>query len=294
VSEKQRQEAFREISRLAQEHDEPVYLSIDDIIVEKKKPSPKAKRPMEGTGWHYSHLAGKQVFGYQIFGSHISTENTSLCYSLCRCRPKNGSKIDMVVRIFDNLPKAGASVIALMDSWYTCQRLWDTAVEKGVTIIGALKTDRILYLNGKRCPAREYAISLPNDQYHLVKVSGHEYWVHRYEGALNGMKNAVVLLSFPKNSFGKSQALRLFICSDTILSDEEILTHYTHHWKIEIMFKQHKMYLGLKSFMVRSTKAIDRLLVILPLAHFFFLLLTAFRASLSEGICRFRALLGTF
>lgn len=36
------------------------------------------------------------------------------------------------------------------------------------------------------------------------------------------------------------------------------------------MFKRHKMYLGLKSFIVRFAKAIDCLLVILTLTHFFF------------------------
>ena len=294
VSEKQRQEGFRVVSQLAVESGAPVYLSIDDTVVEKKKPSSKAKRPMEGTGWHYSHLEGKQVFGYQIFGAHISTGNTALCYELRRCCPESGAKIDMAVQLLDALPETGAPVIALMDSWYTCQRLWDKVVEKGITMIGALKSNRILYPDGKRCPASEYALSLPNGQYHLVKVGGHEYWIHRYEGALNGIGHAAVLLSYPKNAFGKGQALRLFLCSDPSFSDDEILSHYTHRWKIEIMFKQHKMYLGLKSFMVRSAKAIDRLLVILPIAHFFFLSLSAFHAPLSTGIHLFRDLLCTF
>lgn len=187
-----------------------------------------------------------------------------------------------------------APVIALMDSWYTCQRLWDKAMEKGITMIGALKLNRILYPNGKRCPASEYVLSLPNGQYNLVKVGGQEYWVHRCEGALNGIGHAAVLFSYPKNAFGKEQALRLFLCSNTSFSDEEILYHYNRRWNIEIMFKQHKMYLGLRSFMVRSAKAIDRLLVILPLAHFFFLSLSAFHASLSAGIHLFSYLLCTF
>lgn len=108
----------------------------------------------------------------------------------------------------------------------------------------------------------EFPSTLDPHLYHLVKVGGHEYWVHRYEGALNGIGHAAVLLSYPKNSFGKGQALRLFLCSDPDFSDEEILSHYARRWKIEVMFKRHKMYLGLKSFMVRSAKAIDRLLVI--------------------------------
>ena len=90
------------------------------------------------------------------------------------------------------------------------------------------------------------------------------------------------------------KALRVFICSDFGLSDGEILSHYTHRWKIEVMFKQQKMYMGLKSFMVRSAIAIDRLFVILPLAHLFFIVLFDASLSLSAAIRRFRTLLCSF
>ena len=79
-------------------------------------------------------------------------------------------------------------------------------------------------------------------------MGGHEYWLHRYEGALNGIDKAVVLISYPKSAFGNKNALRVFICSDCGLADETILGHYTHRWKIEVMFKQQKMYMGLKSY----------------------------------------------
>lgn len=78
-------------------------------------------------------------------------------------------------------------------------------------------------------------------------MGGHEYWLHRYEGALNGIDKAVVLISYPKSAFGNKNALRVFVCSDCGLSDETILGYYTHRWKIEVMFKQQKMYMGLKS-----------------------------------------------
>ena len=136
---------------------------------------------MEGTGWHYSHLAGKQVFGYQVFGANISTGNVSLCYCLRRCCPENGSKIDMAVELLETLPETDARVIFQMDSWYTCKRLWDKAVEKGITLIAAMKTNRILFPDGHRRSAQDHAAMLPNDQYHLVTVGGHEYWIHRYE-----------------------------------------------------------------------------------------------------------------
>ena len=70
--------------------------------------------------------------------------------------------------------------------------------------------------------------------------------------------------------------------------------YITHRWKIEVMFKQQKMYLGLKSFMVRSAIATDRLFVILPLAHLFFIVLFDAALPLSAAIRRFRTLLGSF
>ena len=294
VSQQQQTEALRKADELAQTKGAPIYLSIDDTVIEKKKPSSRATRPMEGTGWHYSHLEGKQVFGYQVFGANISTGDFSLCYCLRRCCPENGSKIDMAVQLLDTLPETDARVILQMDSWYTCKALWDKALEKNITLIGAMKSNRILYPDGHRCSAQDYAAMLPNGQYHLVTVGGHEYWIHRYEGALNGIEKAVVLLSYPKDAFGSKKALRVFICSDFGLSDGEILSHYTHRWKIEVMFKQQKMYLGLKSFMVRSAIAIDRLFVILPLAHLFFIVLFDASLPLSAAIRRFRTLLCSF
>ena len=157
-----------------------------------------------------------------------------------------------------------------------------------------MKTNRILYPDGHRLSAKDYAAMLPYGQYHLVTVGGHEYWIHRYEGALNGIDQAVVPLSCPKDTFGSKNALRVFICSDLTLSDAEILAHYTHLWKIEVMFKQQKMYMGFKSFMVRSTKAIDRLFVILPLAHFFFMVFFDAQLPLSAALRRFRAFLCYF
>ena len=103
-----------------------------------------------------------------------------------------------------------------------------------------MKTNRILYPDGHRCSAPDLAATLPNGQYHLVTVGGHEYWIHRYEGALNGIDKAVVLLSYPKSAFGNKNALCMFVCSDCGLPDETILGHYTHRWKIEVMFKQQK------------------------------------------------------
>ena len=88
---------------------------------------------------------------------------------------------------------------------------------------------------------------------------------------------------------GKRNALRVFLCSDTSLSDQTILDYYTHRWTIEVFFRSHKRYLGLKSFMVRTAKAIDRLLLILSVAHFFFSCGLGLLLPFHSGLHRCRA-----
>ena len=158
----------------------------------------------------------------------------------------------------------------------------------------AMKTNRILYPEGKRVSAAELAASLDPGYFHPITVKSRTYMVYRYEGPLNKIDHAVVLLSYPADAIGKKSALRVFLCSDPSLSDEVILEYYSHRWSIEVMFRSHKRYTGLKSFMVRTTKALDRLLLILALAQFFFSCGLGRIVPFHSGIRLCRAAFGKF
>lgn len=184
----QRHKSFQTILSVAEKANQSVYLSIDDTVVPKKKPSRRAAHPMEGTGWHYSHLEGKKVYGYQIHSAIASTGSSTLCYSLRRCCPEHGTKVDMTVEVIDSIQESKIPIYVLMDSWYTNADVWNKCMEKKCHLIGAMKTNRILYPNGVRTSASDYASILTQDQFHLVTVKGREYYVHRYQGHLNKIK----------------------------------------------------------------------------------------------------------
>ena len=58
----------------------------------------------------------------------------------------------------------------------------------------------MLYPFGIKKKLSEFAVllSATRSNSHPVTVKGLEYYVHRYEGKLNGIENAVVLLSYPQ------------------------------------------------------------------------------------------------
>lgn len=85
----------------------------------------------------------------------------------------------------------------LCDSWYTSADIIQAFIRKVFFTVGALKTNRILYPAGYKMQVSELASymkeSMPS--IHTVTVGKRKYKVYRYEGPVNGVGKAVVLLS---------------------------------------------------------------------------------------------------
>ena len=108
------------------------------------------------------------------------------------------------------------------------EKIINTFAAGGFHTIGALKTNRMLYPFGFKKKLNEFAAFLTSTRsnFRLVTVKKQKYYVYRYEGKLNGIENAVVLLSYPEKAFGNPKALRAFLSTDVSLSLDETLSYY--------------------------------------------------------------------
>ena len=206
----------------------------------------------------------------QAVGVLLSCNGITLNYTMIMY-DKSVSKIDTVKQIAEELPTAPTSSYLLCDSWYVCEKVINAFICKGFHTVGALKTNRILYPYGTKMNVCEFAGKLIEakcrELFHLVTVKGRKYYVYRYEGNLNGIENAVVLLSYPAKSFGKEKALRAFISTNAALSDEEILDLYVVRWEIEVYFRDCKMKLAVDKYQIRSANGIKHFWLIASLAY---------------------------
>ena len=99
-------------------------------------------------------------------------------------------------------------------------------------------------------------------------MKGQKYYVYRYEGKLNDIEKAVVLICYPVSAFAQEKALRTFICTNTNLaSDEEILNLYAVRWEIEVYFRDCKNKLAIDKYQIRSADGIKRFWLISSLAY---------------------------
>lgn len=247
----------------------PVFCIVDDTISSKTKPSSRALHPIEDAYFHQSHLKGKQDYGHQAVAVMLSCNGIVLNYALVMY-DKSMSKVKIVQEIAKELPIPPVVSYFLCDSWYTCGDIMDAFIKKGFYTIGALKTNRILYPCGIKQKVSEFALHLRKTDaaVSLVTVGSRSYYVYRYEGNLNGIENAVVLITYPKDAFQVPKALRAFISTDVSLSTQEILDKYADRWPVELFFRQSKDKLSFDRYQIRSSKGIHRYWLLMSLAHF--------------------------
>lgn len=242
---------------------------MDDTIASHTKPSSQAAHPIEAAYFHQSHLKGRQDYGHQVVSVMLSCNGITLNYAVI-LYDKSKSKIQIVQETIAELPVAPVISYFLCDSWYTSSKVMDCFIRKGFYTIGALKTNRVIYPCGIRQKVSAFALHLrkSDPDVSLVTVGGREFYVYRYEGELNNIPNAAVILSYPREAFGNPRALRVFLSTNADLSTQEILDTYTKRWPIELFFRQSKQKLGLDKYQLRSKQGIQRYWLIMSLVHY--------------------------
>ena len=256
------------IYKEAQWSGKPVFCIVDDTISSKTKPSSRALHPIEDAYFHQPHLKGKQDYGHQAVAAMLSCNGIVLNYAVVMY-DESKSKAKIVQGIADELPVPPVASYFLCDSWYTCGDIMDAFIKKGFYTIGALKTNRVLYPCGIKQKVSEFALHLRKTDagVSFVTVGGRSYYAYRYEGSLNGIENAVVLISYPKDAFHVPKALRAFISTDVSLSTREILGRYVERWPVEVFFRQSKGRLAFGKSQIRSSEEIRRYWLLMSLAH---------------------------
>lgn len=253
----------------AERSGKPVLCIVDDTIASKTKPSSQALHPIESAYFHQSHLKKRQDYGHQAISVMLSCNGITLNYAIIMY-DKTKSKIQLVCGLAEELPPPPVVSYFLCDCWYTTGKVMDSFIKRGFYTIGALKTNRIIYPCGIRQALNRFAIHLrkTDPAVHLVTVGKRQFYVYRYEGPLNGIENALVIISWPKDVFLMPNALRAFLCMDASLSTQAILAHYTDRWNIEVYFRQCKDKLAFDSYQIRTALGIRRFWLLASLAHF--------------------------
>jgi len=138
------------------------------------------------------------------------------------------------------------------------QELIEACLKQGFHVIAMLKTNRILYPKGIGVQAKSFARHIEPKDTRLVTMGQERYRVYRYEGAIHGLDDVLVLLSWKSDQPMTLEHFHVVLSTDRELGDEEILRYDAQRWTIECFFWQAKEQLKLDGYRVRHIRAVKR------------------------------------
>ncbi|EKQ51706.1 MAG: transposase family protein [Clostridium sp. Maddingley MBC34-26] len=144
----------------------------------------------------------------------------------------------------------------LIDSWYTSANILLHGSVSGCHSIGRIKSNRVIYPAGIKIGVGKFSKHIRPNETSIVTASNNKYYVYRYEGKLNDIENAVILISWTKQDLFDNPCFLL--STDISLDNQTIISYYEKRWNIEVSYRYHKSSLGFDEFQVESSKSINR------------------------------------
>lgn len=258
------------------------YLIGDDSTQHK----PKGKK-MGGLGKHYSTTAEQRVIGHSLVQSLyvLVGRRCPLAPQMYRQKAvceREGvpfqSKVAMMeATIRDFQPVANTLTHVLVDSWYTCKRIWRAARDRGFLITSGLKSNRVLWAldaqgQGHWMRLDEYAARLKPAQYQKMTWPSQEaprtVYVHVVRTRVRKLYTCqVVITRFALDC--PLKAVRYWASSDLDADATTLIDHIAARWDIEVLFSDAKDLLGLDHYQLMDATAILRFWTLVMAAYAF-------------------------
>lgn len=102
------------------------------------------------------------------------------------------------MQLVDEFVPASTTTYLLIDAWYTSGKLMLHALKRGFHSIGRIKSNRVIYPFGLKTSIKEFSKHIRKNETCPVTVGDSKYYVYRYEGKINNLENAVILICWSK------------------------------------------------------------------------------------------------
>jgi hypothetical protein len=264
------------------------FLCIDDTN------NPKTGLKAPGTAYQYSHLAGSLircyclVTGIVLIGPYVIPLTFQLYQptagasrQILACPTPSPSKIELAQRLIQAWqPPVGTRPFVLADSWYICDQLFSAASQRGFTLLGGLKANRLV--STTPCPKltalSSYASKVPKSAYQMVTLAKQRFCLAGIAATLKGGRQVklVIAKSLANPACAgagiKRYTYRYFVSSDPHLGVQELAELYSVRWEIETFHAHLKQLLGLDHSQCWSLRSLERMWSLILIAYTYLML----------------------
>jgi hypothetical protein len=249
------------------------FTSFDDTTMAKHRQGQTEQR-MAGVGLHYSSTAGQLVQGHNLVVGLLEVLGRRcplppMLYRQQAVARAEGvpfqSKVDLVIAAIKALvPVPGTSTHILVDSWYTCRRLWRAALQQGFAITGGIKSNRWLRLPDPEHPEywrkvrlSQYLSDLTPEDFVTVPWRGRQVAAHLVRTFVYKL-GACQVLVVKEHPDAPPASARCWASSDLKADVVTGASYAAQRWDIETWIEDAKGLLGLDHYQLTSTDAVVR------------------------------------
>lgn len=262
----------------------PVSLIIDDSI------SKKTGKHIEEAQYHKDHSSNSFVFGHQIVTALIMCMGLLLPLFPKLYSKKTQSKIELAKQIIEYASARIKISQVIIDSWYVCNEIIQLCLGKGITLIGNIKSNRLIQFEGGdwlKLGKYYKSISRKKKAFQTVVIDDATYKIHSIIVRLKKVGFVKIVISKQWLEDKKKWSRPFYIvCTDISKSDICVLREYTKRWSIETFHKDIKQKLGLEAYQMRLKKGITRHIILVTLSYAILKLMMFFKkVSWTIGEC---------
>jgi len=228
-----------------------VQFVIDDTADERKGKS------IEGVGVH--HCGNGLVRGHCVVAASVFAGDEKYLWDFRGYVPKGEcergefkSKVELAVETLRNADfGSNVNVLTLWDAWYSCEEVAAEARRRGWHYLGAVKSNRIVFIGRKRHRARDLAKG--RREYVRVKCGQKSFRAAKVLGTFNGLGEAALFIVK-----GKDIGTRFLVTSDLAMSAAEAVKTYARRFWIETQFREVKQQFGFGELFLRKWRGVQK------------------------------------
>ena len=238
---------------------------IDDSI------SKKTGKHIEEAQYHKDHASNGYVFGHQIVTALIMCLGLILPLFPKLYSKKTQSKIELAKQLIEFASAKIKISQVIIDSWYVCNEIIKLCLNKGLILIGNIKSNRLIqFEKGTWIKLSKYykSISRKKKAFETIIIGDITYKIHSRIVRLKKVGFVKIVMSKQWLEDKKKWSKPFYIiCTDTSKSDVYVLRNYIQRWSIETFHKDIKQCLGLEAYQMRLRKGITRHIILVTLAY---------------------------
>lgn len=237
-----------------------VTLMIDDT------PCARDGKRIEGLGVH--HGPKGLVKGLCAVTAVVKAAGQPWAWAIEAYHPKKSiakklfrSKVQIALQMLDEAQKLfHQPIMVLMDSWYTCAVILNKIIQAGWVFVGAIKTNRIIWADGKKTLVRHLAKG--RRVYQTIRLSKKRVFQVAKRIVFLPKVGVVALFICKHNN-----TVRFFISNDLKLTCQQMVHIYNERFGIESFHKDIKQHLGFGELFVRSRHSVQKHWTLVAIAY---------------------------